>query len=89
MSNGPARTLVAQIQEVERELALRERVYSRETNPAKGSENVEHMLRMECVLRTLRWLQTNEVKIKAMLTGTDATPEAVSKAKQDATPGTG
>ena len=62
------RSLSAQIQEVERELALRERVYSRETNPAKGSENAEHMLRMECVLRTLRWVQKNEARIKAALT---------------------
>lgn len=61
------RSIGAQIQEVERELALRERVYGREANQKKQSENEEHMLRMRCVLGTLRWLQANEAKIKEAL----------------------
>lgn len=58
------RSIGAQIQEVERELALRERVYGRETNQKKCSENDEHMTRMIAVLHTLQWLQTNEAKIR-------------------------
>lgn len=86
------RSIGAQIQEVERELALRERVYSRETNPKKGTENAEHMIRMECVLRTLRWLQTNEVRIKALLAPPDGpNEEAIQKGieARDAPPGAG
>lgn len=58
------RSIGAQIQEVERELAFRERVYGREVNQKKQSENEEHMLRMQCVLATLKWLQENETQIK-------------------------
>lgn len=61
------RSIGAQIQEVERELALRERVYSRETSQKKQSENEEHMLRMRCVLETLQWLLKHETRIRAHL----------------------
>lgn len=61
------RSIGAQVQEVERELAFRERVYGRETNAKKRNENEEHMLRMQCVLATLKWLQANEAKIRAAL----------------------
>lgn len=50
------RSLVAQIQEVERELELRRRLYSRETSVRKQSENAEHLIRMEAVLETLKTL---------------------------------
>lgn len=66
MSDGPERSLGAQIQEVQRELALRERVYGRAA-PNKRGENEEHMARMKAVLRTLLWLQKNETKIRAHL----------------------
>jgi hypothetical protein len=54
------RSLTAQIQEVEREIALRERVYSRETNHRKRNENEEHMLRMRAVLETLKQLKASD-----------------------------
>jgi hypothetical protein len=57
---GLSRSLVAQIQEVERELALRERVYARETNNRKRNENEEHMARMVAVLHTLQRLQRGD-----------------------------
>lgn len=64
------RSVGAQIQEVERELALRERVYARETNQKKRSENDEHMTRMVAVLHTLQWLLKHETRIRAHLAPT-------------------
>jgi hypothetical protein len=63
---GVTRSLIAQIQEVERELALRERVYRRETNARKQNENAEHMLRMQCVLATLKRLQQAEPEVRKL-----------------------
>jgi len=85
--SAPTRSLIAQIQEVERELAFRERVYERvygrETNQKNQSENVEHMLRMQCVLATLKWLEKNEIKIRALLgLMDDATKEVTQKAQE-------
>jgi hypothetical protein len=53
------RSLVAQIQEVEREIALRRRVYPRQVfnGRMKQAEADEHLLLMECVLETLRRLR--------------------------------
>jgi hypothetical protein len=63
------RTLTAQIQEVERELAMRRRVYPNEVSRRRmrESEADEHLLRLECVLETLRWLDANRDRIKAAL----------------------
>lgn len=64
-----ARTLSAQIQEVQREIQQRERIYAREVRSGRMRQGVadEHMLRMRCVLRTLEWLRENETKIRAAL----------------------
>jgi hypothetical protein len=58
-------TLNQQIEEVERELAMRRQVYPN----LKGSKAQKdyQMLRMEAVHKTLRWLRENEALIKGML----------------------
>jgi hypothetical protein len=63
------RTLTAQIQEVERELAMRRRVYPGLVSQRRmrQGEADEHILRLECVLETLRWLDANRDRIKAAL----------------------
>ncbi len=60
-------SIIAQIQEVEREIALRVKVYPREVASRKMRQAVAdmHLDRMRAVLRTLQWLQQNEAKIKA------------------------
>ena len=65
----PRRSLTAQLQEVERELAMRARVYPQQVaaRRIRGSEADEHCLRLECVRDTLRWLQKHEAQIKAAL----------------------
>lgn len=59
--------LTDQIAEVERELALRSRVYPGLVAKKKmrQGEADEHTRRMQAVLATLRWLQKNEASIKA------------------------
>lgn len=61
------RSLSAQIEEVEYELEMRARVYGR--SPKR--ENVEHMLRMRCVLRTLQWLKAREPQIKHLMSSVE------------------
>ncbi|WP_186390379.1 hypothetical protein [Stappia sp. TSB10P1A] len=63
------RTLTAQIQEVERELAMRRRVYPGLVSQRRMREGeaAEHVLRLECVLDTLRWLKVNRDRIRAAL----------------------
>jgi hypothetical protein len=61
------RVPVAQVQEVERELAMRRSVYARETKPKKQAENEEHLARMEAVLESLKWLQQHEGKIRRVI----------------------
>jgi hypothetical protein len=53
--------LKSQIAEVKRELALRRNVYARETKPKKISENELHMAHMAAVLKTLEWLEGQNV----------------------------
>lgn len=56
-----------QIAEVERELALRDRVYPQMVASGKMSEEeaATHRGRMQGVLNTLLWLQKNEDAIRA------------------------
>jgi hypothetical protein len=58
-------SLNQQIEEVERELQMRRKVYP----SIKGSQAQKdyQMLRMEAVHKTLRWLRENEALIKGML----------------------
>jgi hypothetical protein len=65
-NGGPAQ----QIDEVEREIKLRESAiqsYGR-TEKMRFSEAEFHIARMKAVLTTLRWLQANEAKIRAAIT---------------------
>jgi hypothetical protein len=63
-------SLAQQIEEVEREIKLREsavRSYGR-TGGVRSSEAEFHLMRMKAVLTTLRWLQANEATIRAAVT---------------------
>ena len=65
-------SLAQQIEEVEREIALRERVYPHQVASGKMRQSVAdyHLDRMRAVFRTLTWLQENEEAIKRK-TGTE------------------
>ena len=65
-------SLVAQVAEVEREIHMRKKVYPNfvKYGKMKQEESDYHMGRMEAVLRTLKWLQVNEAKIKAKVEAT-------------------
>jgi len=58
--------LTAQIAEVERELTMRRKVYPHFVASEKltHDEAKYYMGRMEAVLKTLKWLQANEARIK-------------------------
>ena len=60
-------SLSQQIEEVEREIALRKNVYPRMVSSGKMRQSIAdyHLARIEAVLATLLWLQTNEAAIKA------------------------
>jgi hypothetical protein len=61
-------SLAQQIEEVEREVKLRESAiqnYGR-TGKMRPSEAEFHLTRMKAVLATLRWLQANEPTIRAV-----------------------
>lgn len=65
-------SLAQQIEEVEREIALRKRVYPHQVSSGKMRQSVAdyHLGRMQAVYRTLLWLQENEEAIKRK-TGTE------------------
>jgi hypothetical protein len=69
-------SLAQQIEEVEREIKLRESAYRSygRTGSMRTSEAEFHIARMKAVLTTLRWLQAHEATVKA----------AVTKSKQKA-----
>src|SRR5260370_18627451 len=60
-------SLAAQIEEIEREIELRIRVYPRLISKGEMRKSVAdyHMERMRAVLHTLEWLQKNEARIKS------------------------
>lgn len=60
-------SLAQQIEEVERELELRRRVYPHQVARGQMRQSIAdyHMARMQAVLRTLQWLRANEDAIKA------------------------
>jgi len=68
-------SIVAQIAEVDREIVMREKVYPSWIARGKmqQSEADYYMGRMRAVLRTLKWLQINEAKIKAKIENTAET----------------
>jgi hypothetical protein len=59
-------SLAQQIEEVERELKLRESVFRSHgrTGGMRSSEAEFHIARMKAVLTTLRWLQAHEATIR-------------------------
>lgn len=60
-------SLDQQIEEVERELAERAKVYPRLMSSGRMRPSVAefHVARMEAVLRTLKWVKANEAKLRA------------------------
>ena len=56
-----------QIEEVERELALRAKVYPRQVSSGTMRQSIAdfHVARMQAVLTTLRWLRDHETEIKS------------------------
>jgi hypothetical protein len=63
-------SITAQIEEVEREIALRERVYPRQVLSGKMRQSVAdmHMDRMKQIAATLQWLRDNEDAVRAAIT---------------------
>lgn len=59
-------SLAQQIEEVERELSLRRKVYPHmiATNKMRQSVSDFHIDRMSAVKATLEWLQSNEIEIR-------------------------
>jgi len=60
-------SLPQQIEEVEREIAMREDVYKRKYAGRDASRGEFHLNRMRAVLQSLRWLADNELLIKQRL----------------------
>ncbi len=62
-------SLAQQIEEVMREISLRNRVYPHQVSTGKMRQSVAdyHLARMAAVRQTLEWLQENEEQIKAVL----------------------
>jgi hypothetical protein len=67
-------SLAHQIEEVEREIALRKSVYAALVASGKMRQSIAefHLQRLEAVRDTLLWLQRNEVRIKELIGGADA-----------------
>jgi hypothetical protein len=63
-------SLAQQIEEVEREIKLRENAYRSygRTGAMRSSEAEFHIARIKAVLATLRWLQANEATIRTAVT---------------------
>lgn len=57
-------SLPQQIEEVEREIAMREDVYKRKYTGRDKSRGEFHLARMRAVLTTLRWLAANKDDIR-------------------------
>lgn len=67
-------SLTGQIQEVEREIALRRNVYPRQVASGKLNQSASELLieRMEAVLKTLQWMQKHEAAIRAAVVRKEA-----------------
>lgn len=64
-------SLNQQIEEVEREVKLREDVYSRQVAQGKMRQSIAdyHLGRMKAALATLQWIRDNEAAIRAAVKG--------------------
>jgi hypothetical protein len=69
-------SLTSQISEVERELALRRSVYPAQVGKGTLKQSVADLLteRMEAVLKTLRWVEKNELELRAFLAAKRVAP---------------
>ncbi len=63
-------SLSQQIEEVEREIALRVDVYKRKYIGRDQSRGEYHLARMRAVLATLQWLRENETDVRAYAAAT-------------------
>lgn len=62
-------SLAQQIEEIEREIRLRDGVYQRQVAAGKMRQSIAdyHMERIKAALKTLQWLRDNEAAVKAAL----------------------
>ena len=62
-------SIIGQISEAERELAMRGQVYPRQVATGKMRQGEADMLlaRQEAIIKTLKWVQANEADIHAWL----------------------
>ena len=60
-------SLAQQIEEVDREIAMREDVYKRKYTGRDQSRGEFHLTRMRAVRLTLAWLAENELTVKQRL----------------------
>jgi len=62
-------SIIGQIAEAERELAMRHQVYPRQVGAGKMRQGEAEMLiaRQEAIIKTLRWVKANEAEIHAWL----------------------
>ena len=69
-------SLAAQIDEVKREMSMRDKVYAHQIAimKMKSGEAEYRQARLAAVLKTLEWLQRNEARVRAAI-GADDTPE--------------
>jgi len=66
---APKFSLAQQIEEVDRELALRAKVYPNQVRSGAMRQSVAdyHLARMQAVKTSLQWLQANETDIRAFV----------------------
>ena len=71
-------SILGQIAEAERELAMRHQVYPRQVASGKMRQGEAEMLiqRQEAIIKTLRWVQINEPAIRAWIAERKNAPDA-------------
>lgn len=67
-------SIIGQIDEAERELAMRQSVYPRRVSAGKMRQGESEMLmqRQEAIIATLKWCRDNEADIRAFVTARKA-----------------
>lgn len=60
-------SLAQQIEEVQREIAMREDVYKRKYSGRDQSRGEFHLARMRAVLKTLEWLREHETDVRGYI----------------------
>jgi hypothetical protein len=72
-------SLNQQIEEVERELEMRRKVYPTSKGASRAQKDYQ-VQRMQAVLRTLQWLKANEPLIRGMM---EKTQEQAHEGQED------